>query len=104
VKDLALADVVYARLYWGVPRTIGEIAEDLAVSRRVVEASVEELRRRGAPICTGSRGVWLTQSADELLDQYRRLRRRALTQLTNLRAMRRTAASMRGYVQLQWIA
>ncbi len=106
MRDLPLADLIYGHLNYGAgrPRTIGELAEDLAVPRRMVEASVEELRRRGAPICTGSRGVWLTQSADELIDQYRRLRRRAIHQLANLRAMQRTAQTMRGYVQLRWIA
>jgi Mn-dependent DtxR family transcriptional regulator len=104
VTDLALADVVYGRLFWSKPRTIGELAEDLAVPRRMVEASIEELRRRGAPICSGSRGVWLTQDADELLANYRRLRSRAIHQLANLRAMQRTAQSMRGYVQLRLLA
>jgi Mn-dependent DtxR family transcriptional regulator len=105
VTDFPLADVVYARLFWGKPRTIGELAEDLAVPRRMVEASIEELRRRGAPICSGSRGVWLTQDADELLDQYRRLRRRAIHQLANIRRMRKTVNFMRGYHQEElWTA
>jgi Mn-dependent DtxR family transcriptional regulator len=99
MTDLALADVVYARLFWGKPRTIGELAEDLAVPRRMVEASIEELRRRGAPVCTGSRGVWLTQDADELLANYRRLRSRAIHQLLNLRQLQKTANAMRGYHQ-----
>jgi Mn-dependent DtxR family transcriptional regulator len=105
MPDFPLADVVYARLFWGKPRTIGELAEDLAVPRRMVEASIEELRRRGAPICSGSRGVWLTQDADELLDQYRRLRRRAIHQLANIRRMRKTVNFMRGYHQEElWTA
>jgi hypothetical protein len=99
VTDFPLADVVYARLFWGKPRTIGELAEDLAVPRRMVEASIEELRRRGAPVCTGSRGVWLSNSSEELMRQYEQLRRRALTQLTNIRQLRRTAQAMRGYGQ-----
>jgi Mn-dependent DtxR family transcriptional regulator len=104
MPDFPLADVVYARLFWGKPRTIGELAEDLAVPRRMVEASIEELRRRGAPICSGSRGVWLTQDADELLANYRRLRSRAIHQLANLRGMQRTARNLRGYDQLRLLA
>jgi hypothetical protein len=69
-----------------------------------VEASIEELRRRGAPIVTGSRGVHLTQDADELMASYRRLRHRAIHQLANLRAMQRTARNLRGYVQLRLLA
>jgi Mn-dependent DtxR family transcriptional regulator len=104
MTDFPLADVVYARLLWSKPRTIGELAEDLAVPRRMVEASIEALRRRGAPIVTGSRGVWLTQDADELMASYRRLRHRAIHQLANLRAMQRTARNLRGYEQLRLLA
>jgi biotin operon repressor len=99
MTDLALADVVYARLFWGTPRTIGELAEDLAVPRRMVEASIEELRRRGAPVISGPRGIHLTQDPDELMASYRRLRSRAIHQLANLRAMQRTARNLRGFRQ-----
>jgi biotin operon repressor len=99
MTDLALADVVYARLFWGKPRTIGELAEDLAVPRRMVEASIEELRRRGAPIISGPRGIHLTQDPEELLRSYRQLRSRAIHQLLNLRQLQKTANAMRGYHQ-----
>jgi biotin operon repressor len=101
MTDLALADVVYGRLLWGKPRTIGELAEDLAVPRRMLEASIEELRRRGAPIVSGPRGIHLTQDADELLANYRRLRSRAIHQLANLRGMQRTARNLQGYKQTE---
>jgi biotin operon repressor len=104
VTDFPLADVVYARLFWGKPRTIGELAEDLAVPRRMVEASIEELRRRGAPIVSGPRGIHLTQDPEELLRSYRQLRSRAIHQLANLRAMQRTASNLRGYEQLRLLA
>ena len=101
MTDLPFSDLVYTRLNWGAdkPRTISDIAEDLHASRRAVEAAVEALRRSGAPIVTGSAGVWLTQDAHELMDSYRRLRRRALTQLQNLRGLQRTARAMSGYRQ-----
>src|SRR5436309_11129410 len=87
--DLPAADLIYVHLFWGADKavTIGELAEGLNMSRRTVEAAVEALRRSGAPICTGSRGVWLSQDAEELLANYRALRARALRQLANLRGL-----------------
>ena len=99
MTDLPFADLVQSHLHWNQPVTIAELALELQRPRRQIEAGVEELRRRGVPIVTGSDGVWLTTSADELLDSYRRLRSRALHQLANLRAMQRTARAMRGFVQ-----
>jgi biotin operon repressor len=93
------ADMVHVRLEWGRPQTIADLSAKTLLSIREVQAAVEELRRRGVPIVTGSKGVWLTTSPDELLDSYRRLRRRALRQLANLRQMQRTAAAMRGVEQ-----
>jgi Mn-dependent DtxR family transcriptional regulator len=92
------SDIVYCALFWGADKavTIGELAESLSLPRRSVEAAVETLRKSGAPICTGRRGVWLTQSGEELLANYRALRRRAVGQLANLRAMQRTARAMAG--------
>src|SRR5439155_15965097 len=94
--DFPFADILYVNLEWGADHaeTIGELAEELNVSRRQVEAAVESLRRSGAPICTGSRGVWLSQDAEELLANYRALRARALRQLANLRGLQRTARSI----------
>ena len=94
---LALADLVELRLLWGREHalTIAEVAVLAYLSPREVQKGIEELRRRGAPIVTGSAGVWLSADADEILDSYRRLRRRALRQLANLRTMQRTAEAMR---------
>lgn len=98
------ADRVHAALGWGREQavTIVDLARDLDMPVRSVQASVEELRRRGVAICTGSAGVWLTQDPDELLDQYRRLRGRALHQLANLRRMQRTAELMRRPLTMPW--
>lgn len=85
--------LVHTHLAWGADRavTIGQIAEDMNVSRRVIEKAVEELRANGAPICSGSQGVWLTTSESELVEQYRALRRRYIRQAVNARHLLRTA-------------
>ena len=75
--------------------TIAEIAHRTGATRRAVEGSIEELRRAGVPVCSGSHGVWITSDPDELLAQYRALRRRALRQLANLREIPRTAERLR---------
>lgn len=89
------------------PISMAKIVEDCTfdVSRREVEKAVELARVEGLPICSGPRGVWVTSDADELLENYRRLRRRALRQLVNLRQMQRTAAALRGVEQTSlWAA
>jgi DNA-binding transcriptional regulator YhcF (GntR family) len=70
------------------------LARHLGIQCRDVQAAVEELRREGYPVCTGNRGVWVTADPEEIRDQYRALRRRALHQLSNLRRMLRTAESL----------
>jgi biotin operon repressor len=98
MTDLPFSDLLYTRLNWerDRARTIGDLAEDMNVSRRQIEKAVETLRQSGAPICSGSEGIWLTQSGVELMAQYRALRRRALHQLSNLRSLQRTARAMAG--------
>jgi biotin operon repressor len=95
--------LVYTRLWWGRDRavTIGSLAEVMEVSRRTVEKAVEELRRTGAPVCTGSDGVWLSNDADELEAQVEALRRRAIHQMVGARALRRTARGYRKQQQLR---
>lgn len=85
--------LTFMRLSWGKDGaiTLGELAETMGVSRRVVEKAIETLRATGAPICSGSAGVWLTTSERELLEQYRALRRRYIHQAINARHLLRTA-------------
>jgi biotin operon repressor len=83
--------LVATHLFWGKPVTISEIAEDLKVSRRQVEHAIEQLRREGVPIITGSLGVHLTTSPEELRQAYRALRRRYIHQAIGARVLLETA-------------
>jgi biotin operon repressor len=93
VSDFAWADLVLLRLPLGRDRavTLSELAETLGVSRRVVERAIESLRARGEAVCTGADGAWLSRDSAELLAQVEALRRRAIHQLVNVRALRATA-------------
>jgi Mn-dependent DtxR family transcriptional regulator len=82
-------------------RTIGELAESMGVPRRTVEKAIEQLRADGRPIVTGSEGVWLTDSADELRAAYRALRRRYITQAIGARVLLATARRYEKVRQLE---
>lgn len=100
------ADLVRTRLVYGRDRarTIGDIAEQLGTSRRTIEAAVETLRREGAPICTGSDGVYLSTDARELREHAERLRSRAIHVLLGARALRTTARRFEKHQQtmIEW--
>jgi biotin operon repressor len=97
-------DVVQPALGWGIAaaQTYDVLSARLGLPRREIEAAVEEMRRAGVPVCTGPAGAWLTQDPGEVREQYRRLRRRALHQLANLRRMLRTAEVMERPLVLPW--
>jgi biotin operon repressor len=86
-------DLLRTRLFYGRDRavTIGTLTEQLGVSRRIVERAVEELRLSGAPICSGTQGLWLSTDARELYAHAARLRSRAIHVLLGARALRATA-------------
>jgi predicted DNA-binding transcriptional regulator YafY len=85
--------LVQTHLFWGRDRavTIGRIAEDMDASRRSVEQAIEQLRRDGSPICTGSPGVWLSVDSRELYRNADALRSRGIKVLIGARALRATA-------------
>ncbi len=89
-------DVLELHLGWGAAaaQTYEALSARLGLPRREIEAAIESLRRDGVAVCTGRRGVWLTNDPAEVREQYRRLRRRAIHQLANLRRMLRTAEAM----------
>lgn len=95
---------VQAALGWGIAaaQTYEALSARLGLPRREIESAVETLRRDGVAVCTGSRGVWLTTDPAEVREQYRRLRRRAIHQLANLRRMLRTAEAMERPLVLPW--
>lgn len=100
--DLTPMDLLLCFLEYGEWRaqTIPALAERSGMSVRQVQRAVELARAEGRGICANEsgphRGVYLTLSGDELRQQYRRKRRRALHQLANLRRMLRTADLMDG--------
>lgn len=94
---------LYRRLSWGRDRAvpIGEIAEAAGCYRRQVEKAAEALRAEGAPLCSCGDGIYLTDDADELMEMYRTLRRRAIGQLRNARRLRVTAEAFRRQGQMR---
>lgn len=88
--DRILAELSHHR--W---QTIGDLAIVLHLSRRDVEAALEEARLHGAPVIAGGEGVKLTDS-DRELEAYitgRRLRTAAIHRGTM--ALRTTLHRMR---------
>lgn len=75
--------------------TYDEIVRWTDFDRRTVEGAIQSLRLSGSPILSGSYGVRLARSADELAACVAALRRRAIHQMLTARALRRTAARMR---------
>jgi Mn-dependent DtxR family transcriptional regulator len=103
VSDLDFASLLHSRLFFGRDGavTIGQLAESLNVPRRQVEQAVEQLRRDGKGIITGSFGVYLSLDPRECERAAEALRRRAITILLGARALRRTARRMGAMRQME---
>jgi biotin operon repressor len=88
-----LSSLVQVNLRYGRDRarTLGELAEDMGISRRLVEKAIESMRLDGVPVCTGSEGAWLSVDSRELYAHAAALRSRAIHVLLGARALRRTA-------------
>ena len=72
------------------PRTIADIAAATGLYRRRVEEALEAIRARGlAPVCSGPAGVWIARDLADFEASIEADRRRAVRQLTTVRAMRR---------------
>lgn len=74
--------------------TLSALAERLNVSRREVEQAVLENRLAGLPVCSSSKGLWLTTSPQEAREQAQRLRSRAIHQMETAQAMERAADAL----------
>lgn len=61
----------------------------LRVSERTVRELVAELRGAGYPICSGDRGYYMAQTAQEARECYLRLRSHALAELAAIKALKR---------------
>jgi DNA-binding IscR family transcriptional regulator len=93
------ATIVRAALFWGADRavSIGELAERLNLSRRQVELALNELARSGSyPIVSGPRGVYLSDSPDEIDAYADALRARLEHQAARIKGLRDCARRMRG--------
>ena len=93
-------------------RTIGSLSESLNVSRREIEAAVQAARLDGIPVVSGSEGLWISDSPEEVARAAESLRKRLVTQYATVRALRATARRMAvrkhydGIIQteLGWVA
>ena len=74
--------------------TYGELSERTGMVRRELEEAVRLARLDGEPIISGSEGLWLSDSSEEVLRAAERLRERAVTQLLTSRALRQTGRRM----------
>jgi hypothetical protein len=74
---------------------IGMVASEAGCTRREVEEAVEVAKRDAAPILTSGAGIRIATHHEQLLDQYRRARQRALHQLANNRGSLRAALAMK---------
>ncbi len=77
------------------PIPIDRLSQVTGLPRRSVEAAVQELRLAGVPIVSGDGGVRIAETAAEVEDCVKRLQARAVTQLSTVRALRRTSQRMR---------
>lgn len=85
--DLPLWDHLRLHLMEGKPHAVKQrdLAAACGVPVRAIQDALEAAKRRGEYIVTGSVGVWLSYSVEELRDAYRRDRNRAIRQLVNNR-------------------
>ena len=81
-------------------KTIGDIAESARVSRREVEAAVQDARLHGVPVVSSSKGLWLGSDA-EALAWCERQRSRAIHLMESAqgvqRGVERRAARQEGF-------
>jgi hypothetical protein len=75
-------------------QTKRELAERMGIPVRLVEILVQGGRVEGEPIVSDGDGYRLAVGAADMLDQYRRMRRRYVTQAVTARAVLRTARRM----------
>jgi hypothetical protein len=75
--------------------TQAAIARRDRISIREVQETLQRLRLEGEPICSGSEGVWLAETAQELADSNAALHARLRSQYRTLRAQRAAERRLR---------
>ena len=88
---------VTRHLYIGAdrPTTYSELAERMGVTHREAMLAVQEARLALEPIVSGPRGLWISDSPEEVARAAESLRKRLVTQYATVRALRATARRMR---------
>jgi hypothetical protein len=76
-------------------QSIGALAEASGQSRRAVERKLEEYVLSGVPIIACERGVYISDSADEIDAYADSLEDRIRSQLQRIRALRKAAEARR---------
>src|SRR5574338_452749 len=90
--------IVRSALAWGADNaeSIGSLAERLSLTRRQVEAALQELASSGSyPIVAGPRGVYLERDADAVDAYATALRERLEHQAARIKGLRQCARAMR---------
>lgn len=90
--------------YWGMEHAvkIPRLAGRVEIGTRELQKVIRRLcMDHGYPILSGSRGVWMAATADELLCSYREQRRKAISTLIRQRRVyRRHLARLRGQQEM----
>lgn len=81
---------------WRVPMTIERLTQVTppGISRRDIEAAIQQLRLEGHPVVTDGHGVHLSKDPAEVRATAMKLRDRALTQMVTAKALDDTADRM----------
>lgn len=89
-------------------QSLSALSEGMGVARRSLEQAVQDLRRREYPVCSGSEGVWIAETAADLDGTLGNLRSRLRQQYATYAAVKRVQGRLRaiedrGEVEQLWL-